>query len=349
MSKVVHQDNVSEYKKFSLEQGARLYAELRKEIINHGLLNRSYGYYSILTLFTYLGFFSSLIGIYYTNNPVFIIFLSVTFALCSVQVAGLIHDAAHRAIFNSPKINDYFGKFLAFTVATGYGNWKVSHDRHHANPNQEGFDPDVEVPFSFTPERIKNSKGLARKIAKNQAYLYYPLGVFTSLSLRFKKMSYFQENWGPKVYPEFSLFVISIILHFGIPILFFGPIKGLIFLLIVTMVEGFYLFNVFAPNHKGMPELGDDVKFSFLEHQIITARNIPHNDFVDFVYLGLNLQIEHHLFPNSPRNNLYKIAKYVKKFCKEHKLDYTEAGVIESNLIIFNEMRKISDEYARIY
>lgn len=264
-----------------------------------------------------------------------------------MQIAGLIHDAAHRAIFNSPKINDWFGKFLAFTVATGYGNWKVSHDRHHANPNQDGFDPDVEVPFSFTPERIKNSTGLARTIAKNQAYLYYPLGVFTSLSLRFKKMTYFQENWGPKIYREVALFVASIIIHFSLPILLFGPIKGLAFLAIVTLVEGFYLFNVFAPNHKGMPEIGDDVKFSFLEHQIMTARNIPHNDFVDYIYLGLNLQIEHHLFPNSPRNNLYKIAQFVKKFCRKYGLDYTETGVIESNLLIFNEMRKISEEYAQ--
>jgi fatty acid desaturase len=345
MSTIIHKEDIDAFRKFDLKKGAELYRELREEVSQAGLLDRSYGFYSTLVACTYIGFFSSLVAIYYTSNPFMVAFLSVLFAIFSVQISGLVHDAAHRAIFKSSKLNDLFGHFLASTVATGYSNWRIAHDRHHAKPNQDGFDPDVEVPFSFTAERFKNSKGLGRRIAKYQAYAYYPLGTLTSLSVRFKKMTYFQENWSWKIWKEVLVFVISVILHFVVPLYLFGLAKGMSFLTIVTLIEGFYLFNVFAPNHKGMPELGNDVSLSFFEQQIVTSRNIRSNSLIDYVYLGLNFQIEHHLFPTAPRNNLKKIVPHVEKLCKKYGIDHTETGPLESAKILFNEMREVSKTF----
>jgi hypothetical protein len=42
----------------------------------------------------------------------------------------------------------------------------------------------------------------------------------------------------------------------------------------------------------------------FLREQVLTARNIYGNWFIDFMYGGLNYQIEHHLFPSMPRYSL---------------------------------------------
>ncbi len=346
MSKTIHKEDIATFRKFDLKRGAEIYRELREEVVCAGLLDRSYGFYAVHVSYTYLGFFFSLVAIYYSNNPFVVAILSVMFAVFSVQISGLIHDAAHRAIFKSPKLNDMFGHFLAATVATGYGNWRVGHDRHHAKPNQDGFDPDIEVPFSFTPERFKNSKGLGRIIGKYQAYVYYPLGTLTSISVRFKRMVYFQENWSKKIWGEVALFVVSVFLHFAVPIFFFGFEKGLGFLAIVTLVEGFYLFNIFAPNHKGMPEIGNDVELSFFEQQVVTSRNVASSSLIDYVYLGLNFQIEHHLFPNAPRNNLKKIVPYVKKICNKYGLEHTESGAIDSAKTLFNEMREVSKSYA---
>jgi len=105
------------------------------------------------------------------------------------------------------------------------------------------------------------------------------------------------------------------------------------------------LFNVFAPNHKGMPELGNDVSLSFFEQQIVTSRNIRSNSLIDYVYLGLNFQIEHHLFPTAPRNNLKKIVPHVEKLCKKYGIDHTETGPLESAKILFNEMREVSKTF----
>jgi fatty acid desaturase len=64
--------------------------------------------------------------------------------------------------------------------------------------------------------------------------------------------------------------------------------------------------------------------------QVITARNVYAHPWNDFWYGGLNYQIEHHLFPSMPRNNLKKAQKVVKAFCQEHEISYYETSVARS-------------------
>ncbi|KAI1717767.1 fatty acid desaturase domain-containing protein [Ditylenchus destructor] len=44
--------------------------------------------------------------------------------------------------------------------------------------------------------------------------------------------------------------------------------------------------------------------------------------FIDWLWGGLNYQIEHHLFPTMPRNNLKKVMPLVQEFCRENNLPY---------------------------
>lgn len=41
--------------------------------------------------------------------------------------------------------------------------------------------------------------------------------------------------------------------------------------------------------------------------QLYTTRNMRSGIFIDWLWGGLNYQIEHHLFPTMPRNNLSKV------------------------------------------
>ena len=41
-------------------------------------------------------------------------------------------------------------------------------------------------------------------------------------------------------------------------------------------------------------------------------------------------QLEHHLFPNMPRNNLGKARQLVKRFCAQRGVRYTEVGMLRS-------------------
>jgi fatty acid desaturase len=91
-----------------------------------------------------------------------------------------------------------------------------------------------------------------------------------------------------------------------------------------------------------MPQFLEGTQVSFLEQQIRTSRNIRPGWFVDFVYFGLNYQIEHHLFPTCPRNKLKRITPYVKEICARTGLEYTEAGIVQSNRIIIGELNSVA-------
>jgi hypothetical protein len=100
------------------------------------------------------------------------------------------------------------------------------------------------------------------------------------------------------------------------------------------MLVGVHLTSVFAPNHKGMP-LVVGKRPSFLVQQVVTSRNVHGPGAIggavaDFMYGGLNYQIEHHLFPNMPRLRLRASEPLVRDFCAEIGLPHVERGVIAS-------------------
>src|SRR5690606_16149009 len=78
------------------------------------------------------------------------------------------------------------------------------------------------------------------------------------------------------------------------------------FVLIHQAAFGVYNSSVFASNHKGMPLTAEGDDLDFLREQVLTSRNVAGHPLTDFWYGGLNYQIEHHLFPTMPRNQLAK-------------------------------------------
>ena len=88
--------------------------------------------------------------------------------------------------------------------------------------------------------------------------------------------------------------------------------------------------SVFAPNHKGMPVLEKDSRNGFMRDQATTSRNVFPHPLTDFIYGGLNYQIEHHLFPNMPRKNFNKARQVVKEFCLARSIPYHETSVLGS-------------------
>jgi len=323
-------------------EGAEVYAKLRADVTEAGILKRAYWYYSFITL-TDIGLFLFCTYLLTAQNNLIITILSIIgIAFFSVRMGGLIHDAAHRAIFKSVALNDAFGYISAFMLAFPYRVWRVKHNAHHAHTNEEGEDPDIEVPISFTETTFQRNTFVVKAIRKNQAWLYYVLGPLLSFSIRIKSFRYYSANFKGKIPLEVVVLVFGLIIWYVVPFFVFPFWKSILFLVIVNALAGFYMLNIFAPNHKGMPYLAKGVKFSFLEHQILTARNLYSHWLTDYVYLGLNYQIEHHLFPDCPRNKLPLITPYVKKICKKYGMTYTETSIVETNKIIYRELKKVS-------
>lgn len=343
MAKLIKASDLAKTQRLSMPTGASAYAALKQIVTKEGILKRDYGFYALLAAFVFSGFFFSLYYVVITALSWQLFFWSLVFSFFTVQIGGLIHDSGHRAIFSSSKLNDIFGYFCDAFVTIGYGSWNVTHNAHHAHPNTEDEDPDIELLLhSFTKERFAKQRGLLKFLSKFQVYLYYPLRSIVPITRRLSSIRYFKAKRKWSMWWEVTLWAMGIFIYFVLPFLVFPLPKALFLFIFVNLTTGFYMSNIFAPNHKGMPQIAKNVKISFLEHQILTTRNIYGHPITDFVFLGLNYQIEHHLFPNCPRNKLKLITPYVKEICERLNLDFTEVSVLESNRIILSELKQIA-------
>jgi fatty acid desaturase len=122
------------------------------------------------------------------------------------------------------------------------------------------------------------------------------------------------------------------------PFLLFGVTKAIVFIPIASFITGIYMANIFATNHKGMPQLSKDTEMSNLEQQIITTRNVRPGILTDFIYLCLNYQIEHHLYRQCPRNKLKLLVPYIKDFCQRTGIPYTIQTPWQAYKSIFTDL-----------
>jgi fatty acid desaturase len=80
---------------------------------------------------------------------------------------------------------------------------------------------------------------------------------------------------------------------------------------------------------------------SFLERQVLSSRNVTAHPVWDFLYGGLNYQIEHHLFPTMPRANLGRARALVRPFCARHGLGYEELDPLSAYWAVVTELRRV--------
>ena len=67
-------------------------------------------------------------------------------AVVFTQLGFLGHDAGHRQIFRTKRADDLAGLLLAdLAIGLSYGWWVDKHNRHHAHPNTEAKDPDIDI------------------------------------------------------------------------------------------------------------------------------------------------------------------------------------------------------------
>ena len=347
MAITIRKDDHLYDQKLTFSEAAKIYGTLHEKIGENNTLDRKYIYYFLLGLLETVLFFSFLSFFFMVKHPLLQIVVASAVGFLSVRIGGLIHDARHRAILKSPRLNDVLRYSWSLCVAFPYPVWQIKHNAHHANTNKEGEDPDLEVPISFTEDMYKRKNIIVRFMRPYQAWLYFPLGSLVAFTMRLKAVPYLLKQSTSSNLLFLAFHIIGILIWYVGPFLVFSPLKAIIFFVFTNMTGGFYMLNIFAPNHKGMPQLEKDTKLSFLEHQIITSRNVKTSFLGNYLYMGLNYQIEHHLFPYCPRNSLHEIAPYVKKLCQQHGLPYMEMGAVETGVFIVKELHQASLKYAQ--
>jgi len=141
-----------------------------------------------------------------------------------------------------------------------------------------------------------------------------------------------------------SLLILHHVVYFALLFMALSWWQALIFFFVHYLAAGLHLGLTFAPNHKGMPIVDPDHGLDFLYVQAATTRNVIPGPLTDYLYGGLNYQIEHHLFPGMPRINLGKARTIAKAFLVERGFPYYETGVIQSYREILSYMHSVGAE-----
>ena len=323
---------------------SREYLQLRRLVAEQGLLERRYLYYAIKLTgsLVALGTGVAVIILFdqFWVQMLNAVFLGIVFA----QFGFIGHDSGHRQIFNSPFRNDLVMLLAGLVTGMTPSWWQDKHNTHHRNPNQLELDGDIEVSvFAFTEEQALRTRWPLRPLVRYQAFLFYPMLLLTSLSLLGGGIAYLVRRERVR-YPvaEVAVVLAGIGLYVGLLFACLPAWQAVTFILVHRALAGLYMGSVFAPNHKGMPVLEPGTKMDYLRQQVLTARDVIPNPLIDFAYGGLNYQIEHHLFPNMPRNRLKHAREVVKAFCIEKGIPYHETGFWRSHREILGYMHEVS-------
>ena len=327
------------------------YAQLRSLVKQAGLLEKQPAYYAhkfVLSL-TLLGVGFTFLALVDTLwlQLLDAVFLAVVWA----QLGFIGHDAGHRQIFKSARRNDIVGLGIAFLLGMVRTWWMDKHNRHHSYPNEPGRDPDVDIPvLAFGEDEAMGKRGLYRLIVKYQAYLFIPmLSMEGFVGLRLAGIQYMLRRKLKFPVAEPLIMIAHFAAFLGLVFYLLSPWHAVLFLVVHQMLFGLYMGAVFAPNHKGMPMMDGDVTLDYLRRQVVTARNIKPNPVTDFCYGGLNYQIEHHLFPDMPRNRLGKTRKIVRAYCRDRGISYYETGALRAMQEILGFLHRTSAPLRRGY
>jgi fatty acid desaturase len=307
------------------------FTALTRKIQDLGLMRRRYGYYWAKLIGAVLILAAWVVGFILIGDSWWQLANAGVLAVLMTQISFLGHDAAHRQIFKSGRWNDWVSLIIAnLLVGMSYGWWQNKHNRHHANPNKEGADPDIALTaIAMTPAMATRHRSrLMRWVVAHQGWYFFPILLLEGLSLhtdgirRVISRDKIQRRWVELTFLALRLGGLAALVFLVLP-----PEKAGAFLAVQLAVFGLYMGSSFAPNHIGMPLVSPKLTLDFLRRQVLMSRNISGGPRVSIFMGGLNYQIEHHLFPSMARPHLRKAQPLVVAYCAEQGVPYTQTSL----------------------
>ncbi|MCL6735023.1 fatty acid desaturase family protein [Streptomyces neyagawaensis] len=307
------------------------FARLSKKIAAAGLLGRRPGYYALRTTVVAGLYVSGCAAVALIGDSWWTLAVAAFLGVVFGQVALLAHDAAHRQVFRRRRASEVSGRIAGAGIGMGYCWWQDKHTRHHANPNHEELDPDLDPDLLvWSQDQARAAKGLPRLIGRWQAFLFFPLLTLEGFNLHVSSVKALANRSLKHRTLDGVLLFTHFVLYLTVLLWLLPPGMAIAFLAVHQCLFGVYLGSLFAPNHKGMPILTGEDRPDFLRRQVLTSRNVRGGMLTDIALGGLNHQIEHHLFPSMPSPNLRRARTIVRRHCQELGVDYVETGLVAS-------------------
>ena len=277
------------------------YADLSRRIKAAGLMERRSGYYAgkiAVMAVLFVGGWAAV---------VMIAALLVPAHRRGVPCRGVHPDrisrprGGARAIFRTGRANRMLGLMHGnLAIGLSYGWWVDKHKRHHAHPNDVEKDPDVGTgALVFTAARRRTAGELPRYGRGRR------LICSSRCCSRGSQPSRRERARACARRPAARGGRSSALLRFTWPL----PHARLLVCRPgrrwpsspCNRVSSVYTWAAASRPTTRACRSGPEDSADFLRRQVLTSRNVRGGPITDFVFGGLNYQIEHHLFPAMPR------------------------------------------------
>lgn len=266
-------------------------------------------------------------------------------AAAQAQAGWLQHDMGHASVFSTSRLNQW-GQFIVLDIFKGASSrwWNYRHNQHHARTNIVDKDPDISIPKLFLLGTklpvLWGQKKLRGYFPHNWQQVYFWLfGPPFLLTIYFLYENlYFLFRRRNLLGVVFPLAFSGRLYLLCVNVLGIWGVLGYYFY--IRLVESFWFMICTQINHITMEVDDDDDDLDWITLNAITTCNVERSFFNDWFTGHLNFQIEHHLFPQMPRHNLYKAQPYVRALFQKHDLVYVEKNLSDGILDIYRCLKK---------
>lgn len=278
------------------------FRKLRQRLITEGYFNRSIFWELFYHLSAYtLCLLGTLCHFYWGRDLLAIVLIGL-----GMQQAGWIgHDYAHG---RGPWMRWLCKTLSGFINAFSPTWWSHKHNTHHVFTNNLGIDTDVAndpVFHLFFPDKENDCW-----FRSYQHWYFAP--VYSLLYLSWRSQSV-QHAVRTANYYELLMMVPSYLWLYSL---------GWQVALGSILLGGFLVAGIVTATHQS-EEMLTDSNHSFVETQFLTTCDARcDNFFMEWLWGGMQYQLEHHLFPTMPKYKYARLRPVVEQWAKENGIVY---------------------------
>jgi fatty acid desaturase len=301
------------------------FRELRAQLEKEGYFERNWFWdaFYVLSIFFLCGLGTALAK----SHPI----IAIVLIGLGMQQAGWIgHDYVHGRGRASYVLGRVIGGLFNGFSATW---WSNKHNTHHVHTNQMGVDADIAndpILHLWIPDPSKEFP------FRKYQHLYYHF-VYSFLYASWRLQS-FQWSWERKYKLELFLMLVDYIWLLMLPLeVSIGSI----------LFGGLLVAEIVTATHQS-EEILPGISFNFIEDQFATTRDVKlENAFFNWLWGGMQYQLEHHLFPTMPKYRYAAVAERVQQFAKENGVEYRASPAVHIFKMNYTTMKKFAAPCAK--
>jgi linoleoyl-CoA desaturase len=305
-------------------------------LINNLSYKANYFWYfkSIIQFFIFFDTF--IIACYYKNINIYLrCLLNMISANFMFQVCGysFLHEGAHFSISKNKNINNFFSIIGNSLLLWDNQIWNLHHCFKHHSFTGTIKDPDI---YHMRPFIRKSKLENLNKIIKVKKtlfpfYTFFILIIFPGFwfgqVLSYNIFLYKKYLWKMKLNNyKINYFELLLKISMYFSLLQTHSLSVSYFFILSCNIT---YFLTILPDHDMFETHNNLVKetenVDWGELQVRNSGNFSNNfPLINYLYGGINYQIEHHLFPTINHVHFPEIKKIVKETCKEFDIKYVE-------------------------